>query len=175
MGKQLDSLADVVSFGVAPGMILYQLLRVSFAREADGLDVSWMALVPAFLIPCAAAWRLAKFNLDSTQTHSFKGVPTPAAGLTIASFPLIIHYNQLGLQDLLFNKWFVYSTILILSFLMVSNMPFISLKIKGGGYIPQLVLVVIGAIAAVLAGWVAVPVVFIACLIVSLAFKNKIA
>ncbi len=55
MGKQLDSLADVVSFGVAPGLIFYQLLRISFARETDGLDISIAALLPAFLVPCCSS------------------------------------------------------------------------------------------------------------------------
>src|SRR6187455_749793 len=87
MGKQLDSLADVVSFGVAPGMILYQLLRISFAKEVDGLDVTTAALLPAFLVPCAGAWRLARFNIDTAQQFSFKGIPIPAAGITIASLP----------------------------------------------------------------------------------------
>src|SRR5690242_13220440 len=63
LGKQLDSLSDVVSFGVAPSVILYQLLRFSFAREENGLDVSLWVLVPAFILACAAAYRLAKFNL----------------------------------------------------------------------------------------------------------------
>ena len=178
MGKQLDSLADLVSFGVAPGMILYQMLRISFAKEAGGLDTLLIVLVPAFVLPCVAAWRLARFNLDTSQAYSFKGAPTPAVGLTIASLPLIIHYNQFDLQQLLFNKWFVYVTILFLSYLMVSNISFISLKSKPGGlknYMPVLVLAVIAVIAAILSGWLAVPIVFIAYLIVSLAFKNKIA
>jgi CDP-diacylglycerol--serine O-phosphatidyltransferase len=72
MGKQLDSLADVVSFGVAPGIILYQLLRLSYAREENGLDVSLTLLYPAFIVSCAAAYRLAKFNLDDSQKYSFK-------------------------------------------------------------------------------------------------------
>src|SRR5919112_3899982 len=89
MGKQLDSLSDVVSFGVAPGMILYQLLRIGYAQNENGLDVSLWALLPAFLFSGAVAWRLAKFNLSTNQTNSFQGVPSPAAGLLIASFPLI--------------------------------------------------------------------------------------
>ena len=93
IGKQLDSLSDVVSFGVAPAVIIYQLLRFSFAREENGLDVSILSLVPAFILSCAAAYRLAKFNLDDTQVYSFKGVPVPAVGLLIASFPLILHFN----------------------------------------------------------------------------------
>src|SRR6185437_4285729 len=62
MGKQLDSLSDVVSFGVAPAVILYQLLRFSFAREENGLNISIVWLLPAFILSCAAAYRLAKFN-----------------------------------------------------------------------------------------------------------------
>src|SRR5215831_11149266 len=93
LGAQLDSLADVVSFGVAPGLIIYQLLRTGFAQKPGGLDVSFVWLLPAFIIPCAAAWRLAKFNLDAEQKSSFKGLPTPAAGLLIASIPLIAWYE----------------------------------------------------------------------------------
>src|SRR3954465_4072694 len=77
MGKQLDSLSDVVSFGVAPGMILYQLLRIGFAREENGLDISFAFLLPALIFPCAVAWRLAKFNLSSNQVSSFTGLPSP--------------------------------------------------------------------------------------------------
>ncbi len=71
MGKQLDSLSDVVSFGVAPGVIIYQFLRFSFAREENGLDVSIVWLLPAFILTCAAAYRLAKFNLDESQAFTF--------------------------------------------------------------------------------------------------------
>ena len=61
LGKQLDSLADVVSFGVAPGLILYQLLRITYAYEPGGIEISQWYLLPALLVPLAAAWRLAKF------------------------------------------------------------------------------------------------------------------
>ena len=178
MGKQLDSLADVVSFGVAPGLVLYQLLRISFAKEADGLDVSTVALLPAFLIPCAGAWRLARFNIDTSQQYSFKGIPIPAAGITIASLPLIIFYQQFNLQDLLVNKWLIYGIILLFSFLMVSRIPLMSLKFRNAGLkdnMPIYILAAIAIPAAILFKWVAIPVVFIAYVIVSLAFKNKIA
>lgn len=178
MGKQLDSLADVVSFGVAPGLILYQLLRISFAKETEGLDVSVAALLPAFLIPCAGAWRLAKFNIDNTQQFSFKGVPIPASGITIASLPLIVYYQQFNLQEILFNKWMLYGIIVLLSWLMVSNIPLMSLKFKDGSLknnMPKYILLAIAIVAAIVLKWVAIPVVFIAYVIVSLAFKNKIA
>jgi CDP-diacylglycerol---serine O-phosphatidyltransferase len=178
MGKQLDSLADVVSFGVAPGLILYQMLRISFAKETDGLDVSVGALLPAFLIPCAGAWRLARFNIDTSQQYSFKGIPIPAAGITIASLPLIVHYQQFNLQEILFNKWLIYGIILLMSYLMVSNIPLMSLKFKDGSVknnLPKYILAGIAIVAAIVLKWVAIPVVFVAYVIVSLGFKNKLA
>lgn len=178
MGKQLDSLADVVSFGVAPGLILYQFLRISFAKETEGLDVSFGALMPAFLVPVAAAWRLAKFNIDNTQQYSFRGIPTPAAGITVASLPLIVHYQQFNLQEILFNQWLIYGIILLLSYLMISNIPIMSIKFKDStlkNNTPKIILAAIAVVAAVVLKWVAIPVVLLVYVIVSLAFKNKIA
>jgi len=176
MGKQLDSLADVVSFGVAPGMILYQLLRISFAREENGLDTPIAWLLPAFLIPAAAAWRLAKFNLDDEQQVSFKGVPTPAVGLVIASLPLIIHFQTFDLQFVFVNRWLLYVIILLLSYLMISNVPFMSMKMKDLGIknnLARYLLLVLGIIAAISLKWLAVPVIFVVYVIISLVFKNK--
>jgi CDP-diacylglycerol--serine O-phosphatidyltransferase len=107
MGKQLDSLADVVSFGVAPSIIIYQLLRLSLAKEDGGLEASIIWLIPAFVLAAAAAYRLAKFNLDTRQTHSFRGTPVPSVGLAVASFPLMYWTsNTEWVLDLLTNKWF---------------------------------------------------------------------
>jgi CDP-diacylglycerol--serine O-phosphatidyltransferase len=176
MGQQLDSLADVVSFGVAPGMILYQLLRISYAQQENGLDISIAWLLPAFLIPCAAAWRLAKFNLDAGQQVAFKGVPTPATGLVIASFPLIIHFQTFNLQFAFINKWLLYAVIIFLSYLMISNLPLMSMKVKDAGIknnLARYILLVLGIIAAISLKWLAVPVIFILYVIISLTFKNK--
>jgi CDP-diacylglycerol--serine O-phosphatidyltransferase len=178
LGKQLDSLSDVVSFGVAPAVIIYQLLRFSFAREENGLDVSIVWLMPAFVISCAAAYRLGKFNLDDSQAFSFKGVPVPAVGLLIASFPLILHFNTIGsVNDLLTNKWLLYALILILSFLMVSNIRMISLKFTDmtvKNNIPKIVLLLVAVVSAVFLQWLAVPVVFLFYMIVSFTtFKIK--
>ena len=177
MGKQLDSLADLVSFGVAPGLILYQLLRISFAREQNGLDVSIAWLLPAFLIPCAAAWRLARFNLDNAPDTQFQGVPTPAVGLLVASFPLIIHFQTLNLQFTLINKWILYAVIFLLSYLMVSNLTLMSIKVKDlsiNNNLARYILLVLGIAAAITLKWLAVPVIFVLYVILSLAFKKKI-
>jgi len=178
MGKQLDSLADVVSFGVAPGMILYQFLRMSFARQENGLDISPIWFYPALLFPCAAAFRLAKFNVDETQRYGFKGVPTPAAGILVASMPLIYWYSGNDtVIALLLNKWLLYGVILALSWLMTSNIPIMALKFKDytvKNNLPKLILLVLAVLAAIFLKWLAVPVVFIFYIIVSLASETKI-
>lgn len=177
MGKQLDSLADVVSFGVAPGMIIYQFLRLSFAQQEGGLDVSVLWLLPAFLITCAGAYRLARFNIDTTQSHGFKGVPIPAAGLLIASFPLIYWFSNTDLIVKLFtNQWFWYAIIFVVSYLMVSTLPMLALKFSGvtmKKLMPFISVAVIAIITALLYGWIAVPVSFVAYVILSLLTKQK--
>src|SRR5690242_2433963 len=176
LGKQLDSLSDVVSFGVAPAVILYQLLRFSFAREENGLNVSILFLVPAFIVACAAAYRLGKFNLDTDQQYSFKGVPVPAVGLLIASFPLILHFNFIpAVNNILINKWFLYISIIVLSYLMVSRHRMLALKFSDYTFrnnLPKIILLAIAIIAALFLRWIAVPVVFIIYVLLSL-FTQK--
>lgn len=176
MGKQLDSLADVVSFGVAPGMILFQLLRISYAREPQGLDIPEIWLLPAFILPMAAAWRLARFNIDPSQAYGFKGMPTPATGLLVASLPLILLYDTLGLQSLILTPWVIYALIWLLSWLMVSNLPLMGLKFRDYGFrsnLPKWMLAGVAVVSGIILQWLAVPLVFIAYIILSLAFKTK--
>jgi CDP-diacylglycerol---serine O-phosphatidyltransferase len=177
MGKQLDSLADVVSFGVAPSMIMYQFLRMSYVSNENGVNTSIWLLFPAFIIAAAGAYRLARFNLDTTQSYGFKGVPIPAAGLLVASLPLIYwQTNNFILIDVLTNKWFLYLLIIIVSGLMVSTLPLMALKFKNISVkdnLPKYILVGFAVLAAIFFQWLAVPVVFIGYIILSLAFKNK--
>jgi CDP-diacylglycerol--serine O-phosphatidyltransferase len=177
MGKQLDSLADVVSFGVAPGMIIFQFLRISLAQYESGLDASTLWLMPAFILPCAGAYRLARFNIDTEQSYGFKGVPIPAVGLLVASFPLIYwcSSNEIIIQTLR-NKWVWYFIILILSYLMVSTLPMLALKFKGvtlKKLMPFIFVLTASVATAIFLGWLAVPVGFIVYVIVSLIFKNQ--
>jgi len=180
MGKQLDSLSDVVSFGVAPALIIYQLLRISYAQEENGLDVSISFLLPALIIACAAAWRLAKFNLDESQQYSFKGLPTPAAGLFVASLPLILKFppDMINITDYILNKWILYVIIVLLSFLMVSNLPLMGFKFKDFSLknnLPKYLMIIIGVVAAIFLQWIAVPILLVTYVIVSLLLKNKFA
>ena len=177
MGRELDSLADLVSFGVAPGMIIYQFLRLSFMREENGIEISLLWLWPALLIPCAAAFRLARFNLDQSQAYGFKGIPTPAVGGLIASFPLIYwtSHND-ALVSFMLNKWVLYAVICLLSYGMVSKIPLMAFKFKDFSVKhnwPKYLLLAIAVLAAVILKWLAIPVIFIFYIVLSLAFKNK--
>jgi CDP-diacylglycerol---serine O-phosphatidyltransferase len=178
LGRELDSLADLVSFGVAPGMILYQFLRMSYMRQADGADVSIFLLLPALILPCAAAFRLAVFNLDQSQSHSFKGIPVPAVGMMIASFPLIYWTkNSNWVINLLLNKWVLYAIILLLSYGMVSRFRVMSMKFSrdaSGQNLPRIILLVIALVSIFLFQWLAVPLIFLFYIVLSLIFKNRI-
>lgn len=174
MGAQLDSLADVVSFGVAPGMILFKMIEaIVLHSQVFNADQSFWYALPALIVPCASAWRLAKFNLDKEQTYYFKGLPTPAAGLCIASLPLM----RLGNFSILESNWalyILYAVIVIISWLMVSNMPLISLKFKGFGWkqnIDKIILAVVALAAVIFLQWAAVPVILVVYIFLSLIFK----
>jgi CDP-diacylglycerol--serine O-phosphatidyltransferase len=175
MGKQLDSLADVVSFGVAPGLMVLQFLRFSYASTEGGLDISMAFLLPALLIPCAGAYRLARFNLDQSKSTGFKGIPIPAAGILIASFPLVNWYaTDAWVLDLLLSKWLWYSLIIVLCVGMVSTVPMLALKFSGLSVkkiLPFLIILAVALPMALLFGWLAISAGFIAYVILSLLFK----
>jgi CDP-diacylglycerol---serine O-phosphatidyltransferase len=176
MGKQLDSLADVVSFGVAPSMILFQMLRMSYMQDASGMDTRLWLLTPAFIVACAGAYRLARFNISTDQSKYFTGVPIPAVGLVVASFPLILHINPNGWAGILLNKWVVYAIIAILSWLMVCNYKMLSLKFSKTelkNQVPMLVVALVGIISYFFISWFAVPVVFVGYVVLSLLNQNK--
>ncbi len=177
MGKQLDSLSDLVSFGVAPGMIAYQFLRLSIAKEETGIEASIIWLLPAFILPCAAAWRLARFNLDNSQSYSFKGMPVPTVGIFFAALPLIFwNVNEEWVKNILLNKWFLYGLIFVFSWLMVSSIPLMALKFKDFSIknnIPKYLLAIISVAAIVILKWLAVPAIVLAYVLISLLFKNR--
>lgn len=172
MGAQLDSLADVVSFGVAPAMILFKMLEVSFASNVEVGSSFWYQM-PAFILPCAGAWRLAKFNLDKEQTYYFKGVPIPAVGLVVASLPLA-RTGEWNLEVLYQNPFVIYAIIVLLSFLMVSNIPMMSMKFKSKApkdNIDKILIVVVSIVSVIIFKWAAAPIIFIVYLLLSLIFR----
>ncbi len=136
IGKDLDSLADMVSFGVVPGAVLFQLLAKIPAPGA-------LAYLPyaAFLVTIFSALRLAKFNNDTRQTNSFIGLPTPACTLVIASLPLILAqglstsgHGTTPLMGLILNPWALLGLTVLLSGLLVAELPLFALKFKNFGW-----------------------------------------
>lgn len=142
IGKQLDSLADMVTFGVVPGVVMYFMLLKGLPDNMDGTKAAgtdtdlfphWL-IYAAFSISIFSALRLAKFNIDERQTNSFIGLPTPANALLICSLPLIENFQpQWWGYDVLqhiHNPWFLLGLTIVSSYLMVAELPLFSLKFK---------------------------------------------
>ena len=154
LGKQLDSLADMVTFGVAPGIIMmcvflvdiddlavmthmYNHLEVSMWINAtfSGSGSNYLPLV-GLIFPVFSLFRLAKFNIDTRQSDSFIGLPTPAATLLLMTFPLALGYALptgeilAPIYHWIFNPWVIALLILIVSILMVVEPPLFALKFK---------------------------------------------
>ncbi|QJD97508.1 CDP-diacylglycerol--serine O-phosphatidyltransferase [Mucilaginibacter robiniae] len=126
IGKDLDSLADMVSFGVLPAFILYRLFL-----EAPQIDhVSTFLNYIAFLIPVFSALRLAKFNQDTRQVESFIGLPTPANAILIASFPLILREHYEFFDNYILSPYFLVAFVIVMCTLLVAELPLMSLKFK---------------------------------------------
>ncbi|HNW96977.1 MAG TPA: CDP-diacylglycerol--serine O-phosphatidyltransferase [Bacteroidales bacterium] len=176
IGKDLDSLADVVSFGVLPGLIMFTMLNMCFS-EAEG----WQKYLPfeAFLIPVFSALRLAKFNNDENQTENFIGMPTPANALFIASIPFIIlngNESPTYFTMLFGNPGFLLALVIILSFLLVAPVKLFSLKFKSFGWKEneiRYIFLIVSLIALILLQYIAVPLIIIFYIILSLINYSK--
>lgn len=133
IGLQLDSLADMVSFGVAPGFILYQMIVLSHGKPMDVVGGFNLFPLWAIFIPWGAALRLAKFNVDDSQQMGFKGMPTPALAFLVASLPIIrvgLYYNQGMIYMIFTNSYFLAATAVAGFVLMTCSFPMFALKFK---------------------------------------------
>lgn len=118
IGKELDSLADMVSFGLLPSLVMYKMIAAS-------TSIVWLPYIGFFIAVCSAL-RLAIFNVDETQSNSFKGLNTPANTLFITSLPLVS--GQIG--NWLYQDWVLTSITIIFSLLMVSRIEIMAFKFK---------------------------------------------
>lgn len=180
IGADLDSLADVVSFGVAPACIFYKLLWDCVSREPMVRDVDMLSVAPAFLIACFAALRLARFNVTPANSSGFTGMPTPAVGLFVASLALVDWDRPAGWSSWLFeSRWLLYALIGLLCYLMVSGIRFLKLmpvQWKLAYAWPQAVLILVTLAAIPLLRYNAIPLAFGLYIILSfLAPKPKAA
>lgn len=121
IGKELDSLADVVSFGVLPGIILFVMVR-------DQSELAWLPYL-TLIVPMLSGYRLAKFNLDTRQTDRFIGLPTPANALFISTLPyLAMEMEFIG--DFLASPWVIVGIAWVFAIMLISELPLIALKFK---------------------------------------------
>lgn len=174
LGAQLDSLCDVVSFGVAPSFIMYHYLNQVVSLELGSVNVAAFA---AFFLAIFAALRLAKFNIDDRQTTSFIGLPTPAMGIFVASLPFTLRHESLAFMGaLMTNPFFLFGVVALFSYLMVSEIPFFSLKVKSLKFKENkhLYLVALFAIIKVaIFGLAAIPFVMLFYIIVAMFVKTN--
>jgi CDP-diacylglycerol--serine O-phosphatidyltransferase len=136
IGLQLDSLADVVSFGVVPGAIIFQLLFQKYEMSDQLISTNRMYLysAPAFIITLFAALRLAKFNVDERQTDGFIGLATPAATIFVVGLLLMFLNNSFGLTSFIFTGKVLYGTVALLAVLMIAELPMFGFKFKNYGW-----------------------------------------
>jgi CDP-diacylglycerol--serine O-phosphatidyltransferase len=165
LGKQLDSLADMVTFGLAPGFLAFHLIE-------NAPDSGWLGFM-AFLIPVCSALRLAKFNIDERQTTSFIGLPTPANGFFWAGLALMP-------SELLSNAYLLSGMTLLMSLLLVSPLPMFSLKfkhLKWNQNKQRYTFLVSSLILILLLSFTAIPIIILLYIIFSivqhLAFKEE--
>jgi CDP-diacylglycerol--serine O-phosphatidyltransferase len=127
LGLQLDSLADMVTSGVAPGYVMYTL----FTNSAHELGTHPAIPFLGFIVTLGSCYRLANFNIDTRQTDSFIGLPTPANSLFILSLPLVLQFSDsLMLLEILTNQWVLLVITLCSAYILNAEIPLFSLKVK---------------------------------------------
>jgi CDP-diacylglycerol--serine O-phosphatidyltransferase len=137
-GKQLDSLADVVSFGVAPSFLMYRIMQMAFVKMEGGSfemesPLVWQRLIlyASFFVAVFAALRLARLNITESKDTDFKGMPVPASALFVLSIWMVLKFTDSDLiQSIILNLFFLLGVIVFLCFMMVSNIPMLSFKFK---------------------------------------------
>lgn len=175
IGADLDSLSDVVSFGVAPGFIMYWLM--SRASDLPCFSLFGYNLLPclAFLLPVFSAIRLAKFNIDDTQKTLFRGIPAPGMAVFIASLPLAL--SQVGhLTDGSLSYWGCLGITLIFSFMMVSRLRFFSFKMKSAkwkGNEVRWIFLLVALVSFVIFRFLALPFVMMVYVLLSIFFAER--
>ena len=190
VGVQFDSLADVVTCGVVPSLVMVQLLQVSFYGEIRPLtDIfsarAWQTGVENYypliglLILVASAYRLAKFNVDTRQTTSFIGLPTPANALLILSLPMIFEFQYTEtIRDVIFNKWFLIALTILSAILLNAEVHLFAFKFKTWGLKEnkqRYFFLAICIVLIVLLKFLALPLLVLLYVLLSLIWREEVA
>lgn len=185
LGKQLDSLADMVTSGVVPGIIMCKLIQENLFDKANSFgdssfgdsyfDVSLIGLI----LTLAACYRLAKFNLDTRQSDAFIGLPTPAMCLFVVSLPLIQEYSNLEfVQNLISDNYFLITVTFVLSYLMNAEIPLFSLKFKEYSIknnVVKYLFLVISILMIIFLQYISIPLIILVYVVLSIIsnFRQK--
>ena len=172
LGVQLDSLADMVTSGLVPGLVLFHLLGLTpkFSWDATGL-------IPYFglLVTLASAYRLAKFNISTNQSDAFIGLPTPANALLIISLPLILEYqNSEAIHAIILNPWFLLGLTFVSCYLLNSPTKLIALKFKTWNFkdnASRYILIILSVTIMSIFQFVGIPFVILAYIALSIVSK----
>ncbi|WP_100801950.1 phosphatidylcholine/phosphatidylserine synthase [Ulvibacter sp. MAR_2010_11] len=189
LGLQLDSLADMITSGVAPAVVMLQMLSLASTGTYIELysenteSMAWIAanfsLLPftGLLIAVASGYRLAKFNIDTRQTNSFIGLPTPANAMLILSLPLILQYQNSELvESIVLNKWILIGLTVVSCILLNIEVSLFSLKFKTWDFKSnaiRYVFLLISVVCIVLLKFIAIPALLLLYILMSLFWKNK--
>ncbi len=188
VGLQLDSLADVVTSGVVPGIVMFQLLTKALPGKAianSGWEAqnSWwewdfhlLAIVGLF-ISLASGFRLAKFNVDDRQTDSFIGLPTPANAMLILSLPLILTFQPENfMNDLLLNEWFLIALTALSCYLLNAEIKLFALKFDNWGFAENKLryfFLIVCLVLILIFQFIAIPLIILSYVILSLIFGDQ--
>jgi len=185
LGLQLDSLADMVTSGLVPGVVMFNLIANAVGPNPisnehwnagirlQDLETSWLPLF-GFLITLASAYRLATFNIDEDQQSYFKGLPTPANTLLIISLPLIMEFqNSHFMATLILNPWFLIGLTVLSCYLLNSRIHLFALKFKTWDFKPNAIrycFILLSLIGLVVFQFLAIP--FIILMYISLSLVD---
>jgi CDP-diacylglycerol--serine O-phosphatidyltransferase len=174
LGLQLDSLADMITSGIVPGLVMYQLMITNETAP----ETSYSQIFPylGFIIALGSCYRLANFNIDTRQTDSFIGLPTPANSLFILSLPLVLqHTNSLFVIEALTNQWVLLLITLFSAYILNAEIPLFSLKIKKFNFkdnVLQIVFLMSALVLLVFLNYLAIPLVIVTYVLLSVV-NNK--
>lgn len=191
LGLQLDSLADMVTSGLVPGVVMFKLLNMALAQPVvanastvwnqngafEGLQAYAPLAFVGFFITLASAYRLATFNLDDEQQSAFKGLPTPANALLIVSLPLILEFQDTSvIQAIILSPWFLIVLTFFSCYLLNSKIKLFALKFKDWSFKSnaiRYVFIILCAVLIAIFKFLAIPLI-IACYIVMSLFSKSL-
>lgn len=177
LGKQLDSLADLVTSGLVPALVVFQLFDKNVLRPGHlQEETPWYAFT-AFVIVLGSAYRLAKFNIDENQSDKFIGLPTPANAILILSIPFIVIYHNIGwLNDFLLNHSFLIVLSILSVVLLNMNLELFSLKLKSLKFRNNKVVflfIIYSIIVLVALKFTGIPVIILSYIVISIFTQKK--